>query len=170
MGSKAGRESLSWLLMTLFKSIPCGAVDFLLSLCQSTVRSSSLRSPPPSVYPLFVYNLHRKCVQTEDALLTYTVHFAVVNHDQPLLLDKSNRARLWVLTNRWTPQLIPPLVFVKLYNVCCWWTRPSAAFLAAWSRLWSTWGRLVDLWLFKVITVTVHRINRLLLLPLLLPL
>lgn len=77
---------------------------------------------------------------------------------------------LWlcaVLSDQWASQLIPSLVFVELWNVCCWWTRPSAAFLFARSRLCSAWGRLVDPRLFKVIRVTVHKINRLLLLPLL---
>lgn len=77
---------------------------------------------------------------------------------------------LWlcaVLTDRWASQLIPSLVFVELWNVCCWRTRPSAAFLVARSRLCSAWGRLVDPGLFKVIRVTVHKINGLLLLALL---
>lgn len=50
---------------------------------------------------------------------------------------------LWLcamLTDRWASQLIPPLVFVELWNVCCWWTRPSVALLFAWWRLCSSPG------------------------------
>lgn len=40
-----------------------------------------------------------------------------------------------VLTDRWASQLMPSLVFVELWNVCCWWTRLSPAFSVA--GLWS---------------------------------
>lgn len=67
---------------------------------------------------------------------------------------------LWaVLPDRWASQLIRSLVFVELWNVCCWWIRPSPAFLWARSRFCSAGGQVVDPRLFKVIRVTVRKIN-----------
>lgn len=40
-----------------------------------------------------------------------------------------------VLTDRWASQLMPSLVFVELWNVCCRWTRLSPAFFVARARL-----------------------------------
>lgn len=65
--------------------------------------------------------------------------------------------------DRWLSQLMPSYVFVESWNVCSWWTRPSAASLSIRWRFCSAWGRIVDRGLFRAIIVTVLQINTLLL-------
>lgn len=165
VGSKARRRSLPRLLMALLASIPYRALYFSLLFWDCL--------PSITWFLVFVQHATKMCsnwrYRVDPCCPLCCLQFLTITLG--LSPDKLNGpACLWlcaVLTDRWASQLIPSLVFVELWNDCCWWTRPSAAFLVARSRLRSAWGRLVDLRLFKVIIVTVHKINMQLLLPLL---
>lgn len=163
VGNKARRKSLPWLLMTLLRSIPHGALYFLLhslNVCSCLSSISHLSPRLSAILYKNMFQLKMSCWPTLSILL-----FAVPVSRQIEWASLS----LWlcaVLTDRWASQLIPSLVFVELWNVCCCWIRPSAAFLPAGPRFCSAGGQLVNPKLFKVIRVTVCKINSFLILPL----
>lgn len=175
VGSKARRKSLPRLLMTLLTSIPHGGLYFSPSLSHSMFLYFCLYLSLPHLISCVcathyknVFQLKMWCWPALSFLLLAVPYNYTGSVSRQIEWASLSLWLCAVLTDRWASQLIPSLVFVELWNACCWWTRPSAAFLFARSRLCPAWGRLVDPRLFKVIRVTVHKINRLLLLPLLL--
>ncbi len=113
----------------------------------------------------------QKCVPARDVMLTCAVLFAVFSSLQlhRVCLQTNRMGQLVFLTACSADRSMDITVntlscFCRVVKCSCWWTRPSAVFLSGRSRLCSAWGRLVDPRLFKVIRVTVHKINELLLL------
>lgn len=161
VGSKARRKSLPRLLMTLLTSNPYIALYFSPSLSHLLYF--------PSLTCFLVYVQHTTKFLFEVKMPCWPVSsfrlLAVLYNYTGSVSRQIEWASLslWLcagLVDRWASQLIPSLVFVELWNVCSWWTRPSAAFPFATSRLCSTRGRIVDPRLLKVIRVTVHKIDR----------
>lgn len=128
VGSKARRSSLPWLLMSLLSSNLYGF------LCFSPLFSQSV---------LVVFFFHLTCLLS----VCNTLQKMCFNWKCPVDLrcsfcclqfltitpglspDKSKGPALsrWLcaaLTDQWASQLIPSLVFVEFWNVCCWWIRP----------------------------------------------
>lgn len=146
-------------------------MELCIFLLHPLMRCSSLSFPPsPDFLSMYknVFQLKTSCWPALSFLLFAVPYNYIGSVSRQIEWSSSSLWLCAALTDRWASQLIPSLVFVELWNVCRWWTRPSAALLFARSRLcFPPLGWLVDPRLFKVIRVTVRKINRLLMLPLL---
>lgn len=161
VGSKARRKSLPRLLMTLLASNPYTALYF------SPWVSHLLFFPSLTCFLVYVQHATKFLFEVKMPFWPVTSFWllAVLYNYTSSVSRQIEWASLSlslcaVLVGSMASQLIPSLVFVELWNVCSWWTHPSAAIPLTTSRLCSTRGRIVDPRLLKMIRVTVHKIDR----------
>lgn len=170
VGSKARRKSLSRLLMTLLTSVSYGAL-YLLPLSE-LFSPSVLLSSRLLIYFLCV--THDKKKEKEKKMCWPMLSlFAVCSSItitpglsqgkiEPVCLS------LWAcaaLTDRWASQLIPFIFLGRVVECLLLMCERIGCFPPRQIKaLPPPWGLLVDPGLFKVIRVTVHKIDRLLLL------
>ncbi len=170
VGSKARRKSLPRLLMTLLTSIPYRALCF--SPSRSHFMSVSSIFPSLTRFLVCMCNTLQKCVPTEDVVLTRAVLFAVCSSLQlhRVCLQTNRMGQLVSLTVCSADRSMgitvnTPSCFCRVVECLLLMDTPIGCFPLRQIKVCSAWGRLVDPRLFKVIRVTVHKINRLLLLP-----